>query len=213
MRRLSLLALSFVVTVGLVAVGCDATGPALDSGSGSLELHMTGASTSKTLASTADVGGPTTVSSIDSASVTITRAAIITHGESAQGNSSGDESEIEVLTEEDFIVDLMDLQSGLDTLMTEVDLGQGTYTQLRLITADQATVGFQDGTETEVMVASGQQTGFKVNFESFTIDSSDDRVQITIAWNVANSLQGNPQGKLVITPAIQASVDTSGSGS
>lgn len=206
MRRLSLFLLSLVVTVGLLAVGCDATGPVLDSGPGSLELHMAGASTSKALTATADSHDAAPPSNIDSASVTITRTAIIVQGDSAQEDSSS----IEVLTEENFTVDLMDLQDGLDTLMAEVELEQGTYTQVRLITADQATVGFEDGTEREVMVASGQQTGFKVNFEPFTIDSSDDQVRLTIEWDVANSLKGNRRGTLVITPVIQATVDTSG---
>lgn len=212
MRRLSLLLLSLLVTVGLFAIGCDSAGPALDNGPGSLELHMTGASTSKAFASTADPGDSSASNNVDSASVTITRTAIIAQGDSAQGDTSGADGGIEVLTEDNFTVDLMDLQSGLDTLMAEIELEQGTYTQLRLITADQATVGFEDGTEREVMVASGQQTGFKVNFQPFTIDSGGDRVRLTLEWDVANSLNGNRQGNLVITPAIQATVDTSGSG-
>lgn len=210
MRRLPFLLLSLVVTVGLIAVGCDATGPSLDeSGPGTLELRVTGASTSKALAASADSHNTATPSNVDSAWVTITRTAIIALGDSAQGDSSG----IEVLTEEDFTVDLIDLQSGLDTLMAEVDLEQGTYTQLRLITADQATVVFEDGTEEEVMVASGQQTGFKVNFKPFTIDDPDDEVTITIQFDVEKSLKGNPNGQYVITPAIQATVETNGSGS
>lgn len=216
MKRLSTLLLAFTVAVGLL-VGCDTAGPGLqDGGNGVLELHMTGASGSKALATTASKDSSTLVGSLDSASVTITRTAIISQGDTTQSDSTeadstdeGDEEGIKVLTEEDFVVDLMDLQSGLDTLMAEVELEAGTYSQLRLITADQATVVFEDGTERQVMVASGQQTGFKVNFTPFTIDSADDRVRLTLSWNVENSLHGNRRGNLVITPAIQASVDTS----
>ncbi len=213
MRRLFLFSLFLVVSVGLLAAGCDATGPSLDeNGPGTLELHMTGASTTKALTASAD-SHETVQSNIDSASVTITRAAIIAQEDSGQGDSTGEAGGIKVLTEEDFTVDLMDLQNGLDTLMTEVELDPGTYAQLRLITADQAFMVFEDGTEREVMVASGQQTGFKVNFEPFTIDSGEDHVQLTLNWDVASSLKGNRQGNLVITPAIQATIDTTGGGS
>lgn len=213
MRRLSLLALSLVLSAGLIAVGCDSTGPSLDSGSGSLEVNMTGTSTSETLASTADAHDSNTVGSVDSASVTITRVAIVTQEDSAESDSSGAASGIKVLTEENFTVDLMDLQGGLDTLVTAGDLEQGTYAQLRLITADEATVGFEDGTERSVMVASGQQTGLKVNFDPFTIDSSEDQFQLTLEWDVASSIKGSRQGNLVITPAIQATVNSTGGGS
>lgn len=209
MRRLPLLFLALVVSVGLVAVGCDSTGSMVDDGEGTVELRLTGASASKALtaAAVADSGDSSTVGNVDSAAVTITRTVIVAQGDSADGDS------LVVLTEEDLTVDLMDLQSGLDTLMAEVALSQGTYEQLRMITADEATVRFDDGAEEQVMVASGQQTGFKVNFSPFTIDSPGDHVQITLQWDVENSLKGNRNGNLVITPAIEASVDTSGASS
>lgn len=206
MRRLPLLFLALVATLGLVAVGCDTTGSMVDDGKGTVGLRLTGASSSKALttpSAVVDSHDTTTTRNIDSASVTITRTALV-----AQGDSSADS--IAVLTEEDFTVDLMDLQAGVDTMLAEVEISQGTYSQLRLITADQATVVFDDSTEREVMVASGQQTGFKVNFSPFTIDSDGDHVDITLKWDVENSLKGNRNGNLVITPSIQATVDTSG---
>lgn len=216
MRSLSAFLLALVVTVGLVA-GCDTLGSdPQDGGSGVLELHLTGPTTKNALVPTEDASPSAThLGDIDSASVTITRTTIVTQEDSSDVDSSaadstdpGDEDGIQVLTEEDFTVDLMDLQSGIDTLMATVDLEAGTYTQLRLITADEATVVFADGTERQVMVASGQQTGFKLNVEPFTIEA-DERVRLTLAWDVENSLNGSRQGNLVITPAIQASVDTS----
>lgn len=206
MRRLPLLFLALLTTVGLVAVGCDTAGTMVDSGKGTVGLRLTGASTSKALATTSvrsDSGDTTTTSNIDSASVLITRTALV-----AQGDSSTEDS-IAVLTEDDMRIDLMDLQAGLDTMLAEVEISQGTYSQLRLITADQATVVFDDSTEYDVMVASGQQTGLKVNFSPFTIDSPDDHVEITVQWDVENSLHGNRNGQLVITPSVKATVDTS----
>lgn len=208
MRRQPAFLLALTVTVGLLAVGCDSTGSMLAGESGTLELHAAGTSAGKALAaaSPADSGGMTP-KNVDSASVAITRTMIVAQGDSAQEDSTDG---VEVLTEEDLTVDLIDLQSGLDTLLTRSELSPGTYTQLRLITAEQAVVVFDDGTEREVMVASGQQTGFKVNFSPFTIDSAGDEVKITLQFDVDSSLKGNRSGKLVITPVIQARVDTSG---
>lgn len=219
MKRLSLFALTLTIAIGLIAVGCDSTGSMSQSeGAGTVEVRMTGMSTGTTLATTSHANTPP--DNIDSASVTITRTAIVAQEDSASAPADSTESDsteaedegggIKVLTEENFVVDLMDLQGGLDTLLTKTDLPPGTYSQLRLITADRATVVFSDGTEREAMVASGQETGFKVNFPPFTIDAPDDVVQITIQWNVEQSLKGSRQGQLVITPVIQATVDTSG---
>jgi hypothetical protein len=48
-----------------------------------------------------------------------------------------------------------------------------------------------------------------VDFDPFTIESADDRANVMLNWNVEESLKGNPQGNLVITPVIDASVDVS----
>jgi len=73
-------------------------------------------------------------------------------------------------------------------------------------------VTFDDGTQEDVMIASGQQTGLKVNFDPFTVESADDRAEVTLNWNVQESLKGNPRGNLVITPAIDATVNVISAG-
>lgn len=215
MKRLTFLVFTFTVTIGLIAIGCDSAGPTAESDeAGTLELRMAGMSSGETTATTAaasDSGG--VISELDSASVVITRTAIVSEEDSSSSAADSTEEGIKVLTEEDFPVDLIDLQSGIDTVLAKTDLEQGTYKQLRLITADRATVIFSDSTEREVMVASGQQTGLKVNFKPFTIDSPDDEVQITVQWDVERSLKGSRQGNLVLTPVVQATADTSGADS
>jgi hypothetical protein len=67
---------------------------------------------------------------------------------------------------------------------------------------------FDDGSQQDVMIASGQQTGLKVNnFDPFTIESPEDRVEVTLNWDVEESLKGNTTGRFVITPVIDATVD------
>jgi hypothetical protein len=110
---------------------------------------------------------------------------------------------VTALSDSNFTVDLKNLQSGLDAILPEIDIPAGSYSQLRLITAEKAQVSFTttEGTE-PVMIASGQQTGLKVNFSEFTIENADDRVEVTVNWNVEEALSGSGQGKYVITPAI-----------
>ena len=75
-----------------------------------------------------------------------------------------------------------------------------------------ASVTLQYGRGTDVMSARGQQTGLKVNVDPCTIACADDRVEVTLKWDVKEALKGNPQGRFVITPAIAATVDTSSVG-
>lgn len=170
-------------------------------------------STSKALTSSATAKSSHTADSIEQALVTIGEISIVPTEETDQGDST--ETGVQVLSDTDFEVDLKELQAGLDTAMTEIDIPTGSYSQIRLVTTGKAQVTFKgDSSPTPVMIASGQQTGLKIgNFDSFTVESGDDRVEITLNWDVQESLKGNPSGQYVITPAIQASVDTSSAGS
>lgn len=211
MRQRASLLLSFVVGFGLLfAVGCDSTGPAAESGT--LELRMSGTSSKALTQSLSTKMGPPTADSIEQALVTIGEVSIVPAEDTSQGDST--ETGVEVLSGADFEVDLKDLQAGLDTAMTEIDIPAGTYSQIRLITTEKAQITFKgDSSPTDVMIASGQQTGLKVNFDPFTIESADDRVEVTLNWDVQEALKGSPNGQYVITPAIQAAVDTSTAGS
>jgi hypothetical protein len=212
MRQCSSILLSLVVAGGLLfAAGCDTTGSATGDGeSGSLELRMSGASGSKAQThSVTTAMGPPSSDSIETALVTIGEVSIVPASDTSEGDST--ETGVQALSDTDFEVDLKDLQTGLDTAMTEIDIPADTYSQVRLITTGPAQVTFKgDSSATDVMIASGQQTGLKVNFDPFTIESADDRVAVTLNWNVEEALKGNGN---VITPAIQATVDTSNAGS
>jgi len=207
-HRLSVLS-SILVAFGLlVAVGCDSGGSLNDGESGTLELSMSDASTTKTLNTRSTTA--TAQDSIAEATVTIAEMSIVLAEDTSDGGST--DTGISVLHSENFEVDLIDLQMGLDTTLAETEIPPGEYSQVRLVTNEKASVTFEDGSQKDVMIASGQQTGLKVNFDPFTIESADDRANVTLNWNVEGSLKGNPQGNLVITPVIDASVDVSSVG-
>lgn len=203
MKRLSSILFSITIAVGLLLAGCDSSGSA-DDESGTLQLTMSGSS-SKALLASAKTQHPT-ADSIEEALVTIGEVSIVPAEDTSEGDST--EVGVQTLTEENFEIDLKDLQAGLDTSVTELEIPSNTYSQLRLITTGKASVTFKDGTTEDVMIASGQQTGLKLNFDPFTIDSADDRVTVTVNWDVQESLKGNPKGQYVITPVVDATVDT-----
>jgi hypothetical protein len=209
MKRLSDLLLSFVLVFGLVfATGCDSTGSgSTDGQSGTLELRMDG-STNKALSTLSSKS--TTADSITSAAVTIGTVSIVPAEDTTEGDST--EVGVQALTDSSFTVDLKRLQAGLDTALTEIEIPSGSYSQVRLITEGKASVTFADSTQRDVMIASGQQTGLKVNFDPVTVESADDRVEVTLNWDVQESLKGNPRGQFVITPVIDATVSAGGSG-
>jgi len=197
MSRYSSFLLTALLAVGLVLTGCDSSGTTGESGS--LELQMSGSSTTKTAARTASA--KMTAADVDTAYVTINEVAVVPSEDSSDGDST--EVGVQVLSDSNFTVDLKNLQAGIDTALAEIDIPAGEYGQLRLVTANEAQVSFTDTNGTEpVMIASGQQTGLKVNFDSFTIEGADDRVEITVNWDVEESLSGSRQGQYVITPAI-----------
>lgn len=211
MRSWSSTLLSLVFAGSLLfAAGCDSTGPANQSGT--LEVRMSGTSSSKAQTQSVTTAmGPPTADSIEQALVTIGEVSIVPDDETEQDDST--DTGVKVLSDTEFEVDLKDLQAGLDTAMTEIDIPAGTYSQIRFITTENVQVTFKgDSSPTGVKIASGQQTGLKANFDPFTIESADDRVEITINWDVEEALKGSSRGQYVITPAIQASVDTSSAG-
>ena len=190
---------SIVAVVGLLfAAGCDSTGSLSDGGGGTLEVSMGGTSSAKSLNTPSTTSHPQ--DSIEEAAVTIAEMSIVpVEDTSDEGSDAG----TSVLRSENFEVDLIDLETGLDTTLAETEISAGEYSQVRLITNEKASVTFEDGSQKDVMIASGQQTGLKVNFDPVAIESAD-RANVTLNWNVEKSLKGNPQGNLVITPVIDA---------
>jgi len=200
--------LAAILTAGLAfATGCDSTGvdDPLDEEAGTVETRLSGADDG-TAQTNAFRTNSHVATDLQEALVTIDEVVLV-----PVEDTSADESEevgLTLLTEESFEVDLIDLEAGLDTTLSELEVPAGEYGQLRLIVENEVQVTFADDTEASVMIASGQQTGLKLNFDPFVIGPADDQVEITAEWNVEDSIEGSPQGQLVITPAIDATVDT-----
>lgn len=196
------LLLSFTVAVGFL-IGCDSNGSMeSDDGSATLQMNLT------------DAPGDVT-----KANVIIESASIVPLEDSSDGDST--DTGVSVLTDESFQVDLTEFQDGVDTLMAELDLEAGTYSQVRLITAnpDQFDVAYEtangDTAQANLFVPSGSQTGIKVNFDSpLTVDSSVDTVDVTLDFDVKESFR--PRGQVGQTsdynfkPTVQAMVETVG---
>jgi hypothetical protein len=207
MSHYSSVLLTALLTVGLVLTGCDSSGSAGESGA--LELRMDDPSSSSTTNLQTRMPDQFTADSIDSAVVTFTEVSIVPSGETDEGDST--EAGVRVLSDSNFMVDLKDLQEGVAPVLADTEIPADEYEQVRLVTAGPVEVAFSDGTTQDVRIASGQQTGLKANFDPFTIDSADDRVEVTINWDVSEALKGSAQN-FVIPPPVDATVNVTSAG-
>lgn len=210
MSRLStIFLLSVTVGIGLLfAAGCDSAGSSMnddeedDTGPTTLQVHLT------------DAPGDVT-----KANVVIESVSIVPEEDTSDGDST--DTGVSVLSEENFEVDLTTLEGEVDTLMSELEIQSGTYSQIRMITADpdsfdvayETTEG--DTAQANLFIPSGSQTGIKVNFDApLTVDSSLDTVDVTLDFNVEDSfVPRGPEGRTSdynFKPTVQASVDSTG---
>lgn len=204
MSRSTLAFLSAIVAVGLLfAVGCDSAGPSASDdldGSSTLQMYLT------------DAPGD-----ILEANVVIESVSIVPVEDTSEGDST--DTGISVLSEEDFTVDLTKLEGGVDTLMAELEIGAGRYSQVRLQTAlpKDFTVLYEDDNgdpaEANLFVPSGEQTGIKVNFDDpLTVDSETDTTKVTLDFSVEESfIKRGQSGDYNFKPTVRAMVDTTGS--
>ncbi len=196
MNRYSSVFLTFVVALGLLVTGCDSTGPS--DGTGTMDLRMTD-QTSET--QTQSISKSHVTDDLDSALVTITEISAVP----SENDEEEDDTEQITLSEEDVEVNLVDLKKGIDTTITDLEIPTGDYSQIRLGTDDDVALTFPDGTTNTAQIASDE---LKLTFQPpFTLESADDKVDVTVDWNVESSLEGNLNGELVITPVVNATAN------
>ena len=124
-RSLFAFGLAVLAAAGLLLMGCDSGGSTTSGGT--LAVQLT------------DAPGD-----IVEAEVTIEEVTAVPAEDSSEEGDGG----ISVLTDSSLTVDLTTLQNGVTTLLGEVQLEPGTYSQIRLKTAREASVFCEDSTGT-----------------------------------------------------------------
>lgn len=107
------------------------------------------------------------------------------------------------------MVNLLDFQNGVDTLLASTELDPGYYQELRLVLGGNNNVVI-DSTKHYMKVPSGQQSGFKVKFA--TQVEAGEQVDLTIDFDAHRSVHkaGN-SGKYMLRPVVRAFASTSDS--
>jgi hypothetical protein len=183
MKR-SISILSVVVAGLLIWAGCDAfgferdeTGP--DDEPGSITVELT------------DAPGD-----IAEAIVTIERVELV---------PANEDSSVVVLSNEDQTLDLLTLQDGVTETIADTELPQGVYEQMRFVVAESSTIRLEDGTELDLKVPSGTETGLKIVLPAFQVTSSNDEVSILLDFSVADSfVPAGASGMYIFKPVVRA---------
>lgn len=132
-------------------------------------------------------------------------------------NSESDESPFIVLTEEIFSLNLLELTNGITESLADVEIEIGSYDLIRLHIADAGLV-LKDGTEYDLFVPSGDQTGIKVFINPSIEVAGGLTSELLIDFDVSRSfvVQGNPNNPtqingFIFKPTIKATnLSTSG---
>lgn len=106
---------------------------------------------------------------------------------------------------EPITVNLLELTNGVDTLLASAELEPGSYRELRLILDDENTVMIDSVTH-DLKVPSGQQSGYKVKFD--TKLEEGDELDVVIDFDAGRSIHkaGN-SGKYILEPVLKAFIE------
>ncbi len=194
MRPYLLSVCSAVLLVGLLLTGCDSTDPAPGVNEGRLRVLLT------------DAPGD-----ILQALVTVERVAIVPAEDTAEGDAS--EGGIELLSDSARVVDLVELQDGVTATLADLTVPAGTYSQIRFVTADTATVLYEgsngDSLRADLKQPSAAETGIKINFEPVTIGGEGDLVEVLLDFDVADSfVRAGRSGMYIFKPVVKAQAVT-----
>ncbi len=195
MSRFTSSLLALTVGFGLLGLmACDATGPASEEeqglAPGTFNVRLT------------DAPGD-----VVQALVTIERVAVVSATDSGEGDA--EEGGVEILSDSAFTVDLTKLQAGVDTALASTDSLRGTFSQIRLVTADTANVLYEtasgDTAEADLKQPSASETGIKINFEPVTLKSPTDEAEVTLDFSVADSfVKAGQSGMYIFKPVVHA---------
>lgn len=117
----------------------------------------------------------------------------------------GDDGERIILSDEDRSFDLLELQNGVTTTLADVTLPEGTYSEMRIIVAEEATLTFTDGSTSRLKIPSGSASGIKIRFPAFEIDDDNDVIVLTVDFDASRSfVRAGNSGKYIFKPVIKA---------
>jgi len=107
-------------------------------------------------------------------------------------------------------INLLELQNGVDTLLTSADLEPGFYREIRLILGDDNDVVI-DSVSHKLKVPSGGASGYKIKLAAEL--EAGQTLDITIDFDAAESVHkaGN-SGKHILKPVLRAFVEESDDG-
>lgn len=99
---------------------------------------------------------------------------------------------------------LLELQDGLTAPLADVPVPVGTYRQLRLIVAKEATLVMKDSSTTTLKVPSGTHTGIKILLPDVVIDGEGDQLSLTVDFDVSQSfVVAGASGKVLFKPVLK----------
>lgn len=115
------------------------------------------------------------------------------------------EDGVVLLSDEVQDYDLLTLQDGVTATLADTPVPAGTYSQLRIIVAEESEVLLQDEeTLVTLKVPSGTETGIKVLLSEFEIASDADLVEVLVDFDVAASfVKAGASGKYIFKPVIK----------
>lgn len=104
-------------------------------------------------------------------------------------------------------VNLLELTNGVDTLISSAELEPGSYKELRLILGDDNDV-MVDSTVEDLKVPSGQQSGYKIKFN--TELEAGEEVDVVVDFDAGQSVhKAGKSGKYILKPVLKAFVEDS----
>ena len=166
--------LSLLTAGTLLVAGCDSIG---SDGSGRIRVEMTDAP----------------LDDVAEARITIQRVELLS-----------DDGAVITLSDEDMDFNLLELQNGITATLADVEVPEDEYSQIRVLVDEDAKLIFNDGSEEQLKVPSGSQTGIKILFPSFEINDESDLVVLTIDFDVEDSfVDAGASGKFLFKPVIK----------
>ena len=108
-----------------------------------------------------------------------------------------------VFTDQNFELKLTQLDSAFGSILAKAQVPDGSYDQIRLITADTGNVTLSDGTQHELKVPSGPQTGIKVFLDTPVEVSHGKIALVALEFDLSHSFVAKGNGTFNFKPVVR----------